>query len=383
MSTTLPDRGVFAEVSVGENTIALLKDGAQVYPAMLRAIASARSTICLETYIFRDDTTGRRFIEALKERARAGVETLVMYDDWGSSLAASTVVEMRDAGIRVVAFRPFQWAGSLGRVFAHLSRRNHRKSLIIDGAIAFAGGLNISNEYAAVADGGDGWRDTHVRLCGPVATELESLFLKTWNRNRGVAHYQSHRFERARANHDSRISILSNDFASSRKDIRRAYIAAISKAQHSVLLTNAYFLPPAKIMKVLTAAARRGVRVGIILGAKTDVKLVLWAARGTYRRMLKAGIELYEFNERILHAKTGVIDGAWVTVGSSNLDALSLRKNLEVNAFIHDPALGAAMERLFAEDIAVSERMTLESVRRFGFWQRLASWVASHFRQWL
>ena len=113
------------------------------------------------------------------------------------------------------------------------------------------------------------------------------------------------------------------------------------------------------------------------------VIVALWAARGTYRRMLKAGIELYEFNERILHAKTGVIDGAWVTVGSSNLDALSLRKNLEVNAFIHDPALGAAMERLFAEDIAVSERMTLESVRRFGFWQRLASWVASHFRQWL
>ena len=379
-------RPPFAEVDLGPDRVALLRDGFQAYPAMLEAIRGARSTICLETYILRDDTMGSRFIDALCERASAGVETLIMFDDWGSSVSDESLAKLKDAGalvVRVVPFRPFRFTGRLSRFIAHATRRNHRKALIVDGCVGFTGGLNISDEYAAVEDGGHGWRDTHVRVVGPTALELEAMFLRTFLSQRGVRYYDAAKFRRNPRAASTRLKVVGNEFAANRKDIRVAYTKAIQQAQASVFITNAYFMPPARLLRSLLQAARRGVRVAIIFGANTDVKLVLYGTRGLYPRLLKAGVEVYEWKKRVLHAKTAVVDGHWATVGSSNLDALSLRQNLEINAVIEDRTFAGAVERLFFSDVAQCDRVTLDTVRGYSALDRLFSWVAYRLRRWL
>ena len=378
-----PLRLPYAENRLGPNRVALLKDGLQAYPAMLNAIAHARATITLETYILRDDATGLRFIEALRERARAGVEVLVMYDFWGSEVSEANLDAMRADGVKVLAFRPWRYLGSLSRAFARVRRRNHRKSLVVDGTIGFTGGLNISDDYAAVEDGGRGWRDTHLRIMGPDAGALERLFLSTWQQHKGPR-YDVKRFERPRQAGCEKLKIVGNDFALDRKGIRRAYEKAFAAANDRIYVTNAYFLPPAKIINALVKAARRGVRIGIILAATTDVKLVLYAARGLYPKLLKHGIDVYEWNSgRVLHAKTAVVDGSCATVGSSNLDPLSLRQNLEVNAIVTEPAFAASLERMFLEDLSNCVRITRQTLKDYGLFERFVSWLAYQVRHWL
>lgn len=383
--SALAPRPPFAEVEVGGERVALLRDGEQAYPAMLEAIAAARRTVCLETYILRDDATGQRFFAALSERARAGVLVLLMYDAWGSDVAEASLAKLAEAGVKVSAFRPFRIVRSLSRAVARHGRRNHRKSLVVDGRVGFTGGMNVADDYAPVADGGGGWRDTHLRVSGPSARALEALFRETWRRNRGPG-YDATRFEgdpgvlpAAGA-----VRIVGNGFVRTRKEVRRAYEQAFEAARERIFVTNAYFLPPPSLLRRLFAAAKRGVRVAVVLAATTDVKTVLYAARWLYPRLLYAGIELYEWTDgRVLHAKTAVIDGAWTTVGSTNLDTLSLSRNLEVNAIVVDEALGAAAERLFVDDLAHCRRITFDDLASFGPLERALSWLAWRMRSWL
>lgn len=382
-STVPLSRAPYAETKVGPNRVALLKDGLQAFPAMLAAISAARSTICFETYILKDDELGLRFLGALMERARAGVEVLLMFDYWGSDVADESIDELRQAGVKLLIFRPWRYLGSFSLALSKVSRRNHRKSLTVDGAVGFTGGLNISNDYAAVIDGGAGWRDTHLRIEGPDAQALEKLFLTTWAINKGPK-FEAARFSRPRFAGCAQLRVVGNDFALDRKGIRRAYEDAFAKAKERICVTNAYFLPPAKLVRALVAAARRGVKVKIILAGTTDVKLVLYAARGLYPRLLKNGIEVYEWaTGRVLHAKTAVVDGTWATVGSSNLDPMSLRQNLEVNAIVTEPRFGGALEQMFLEDLQHCERITMADVKQYGLVQRLLSWVAYRLRHWL
>jgi cardiolipin synthase len=388
-----PDgRGPYAELRVGPNRVALLKDGFQAYPAMLDAIAAAKQTVCFETYILHDDATGMRFLHALLERAAAGVEVLLMYDFWGSQVSAATLALLRDGKVKVLPFGPFAFTPRLGRYLARVMRRNHRKSLVVDGQVAFTGGLNISDDYAAVEDGGIGWRDTHVRIVGPNAQELERLFLETWRRSKGPP-FAEGRFRRLRPAGFANLSFIGNDFALDRKFIRRAYTDAFNSARERICLTHAYFIPPARLLRSLLKAARRGVRVRLIVAAATDVKLVLYATRGLYPKLLNAGVEVYEWQgtsaahvslqPRVLHAKTAVVDGRWTTIGSSNLDPLSLRQNLEVNAIIVDPPFARAVERMFEEDLHSCTPVTRQIVKSWGWLARLLSFIAFRVRHWL
>lgn len=381
--TIAPSRAPYAESKVGPNRVALLKDGFQAFPAMLSAIVAAKNTICFETYILKDDELGMRFITALRERARAGVEVLLMFDYWGSDVSDKTIGELTQAGVKLLVFRPWKYLGSLSLALSKVSRRNHRKSLTVDGEVGFTGGLNISNDYAAEVDGGAGWRDTHVRISGPDAQALEKLFLTTWTNNKGPKH-DFQRFERRRYAGCEKLRVVGNDFALDRKGIRRAYEDAFEKARLRICVTNAYFLPPAKMVRALVMAARRGVKVTVILAATTDVKMVLYAARGLYPRLLKNGIDVREWaSGHVLHAKTAVVDGIWATVGSSNLDPMSLRQNLEVNAILTEPHFGAALERMFVEDLENCHRITMSEVKQYGLFERALSWVAYRLRHWL
>ncbi len=390
----MPDRPVlvphvspaYAEMCVGNHHLALLKDGTQAFPAMLLAIAQARSTICLETYILRGDHTSQTFADALAERALAGVEVNLLYDYWGSSVSTSLLETLRSAGVRTLCFHPLRFSGHRREIVGKLARRDHRKSLIIDSRVAFTGGINISDDYAPPELGGAGWRDTHLdthlRLEGPAALELEYFFLRTWRRG-GGAPINETRYGGDGRRPDPRVTIISSDIRRGRHNIREAYRAAITSAQRRIDITNAYFLPTIRLVRALTDAARRGVAVRIMVAGTTDVPAVLYASRSIYDILHNAGVRLFEWRGRVLHAKTAVIDGRWATVGSSNLDAQSLRKNLEANAIVRDEGFAAALEAMFEEDLASCVEILPQHLEQRPLWDRAASWGAYLLRDWL
>jgi cardiolipin synthase len=350
---------------------------------MLAAIAAARSTICLETYILRADRTGDRFAEALSERARAGVEVNLLHDDWGSSITAAYVAGLARAGVRVLPYHPIRLVGPSREALGRISHRDHRKVLVVDSQIGFTGGLNLSDEYLVAPGGGPGWRDTHLRLAGPAALELEFFFLHTWRRNGGApldeARYGGDSGRRA----DPWVSVVSSHVRHGRTGIRDAYRGAIDTARQRIWVTNAYFLPQVRFLRRLVAAARRGVDVRVMVGGTTDVPAVLYASRSIYAILLAGGVRMFEWEGRVLHAKTAVIDGRWATVGSSNLDAQSLRRNLEVNAIVQDAAFAAAMERMFVEDLGSCREIDAARWQHRPAWARALSWAAYLARDWL
>lgn len=372
----------FAEMDVGAHRLALLKDGGQTFSAMLEAIAGAQRTVCLETYILRGDRTGWRFADALSERARAGVEVSLLYDAWGSSVPAALIESLHQAGVRTAAFHPLRFSGRRRELIGRLTRRDHRKSLIVDSQIGFTGGINISDDYAAVEDGGRGWRDTHLRIIGPAAVELEYFFLNTWRRVGGVP-VNEERYGGHHRRADPLVTVITSDLRHGRLSIKDAYRQAISSAKERIWITNAYFLPTLLFIRELTAAAKRGVDVRIMVAGTTDVRAVLEASRSIYEVLLNAGARLFEWQGRVLHAKTAVVDGRWSTVGSSNLDQQSLRHNLEVNAIVASEQFARALEDMFEEDLEHCEEIVAEHWQRRGPIARATSWGAWLLRDWL
>jgi cardiolipin synthase len=369
------------ECAVGPDRLTLLRDGREAFPAMLAAIAAARSSVCLETYILRDDSLGRRFAAALEERARNGVEVNLLYDGWGSTPGPALLHSLIAAGVRVVEYRPIRLRGALGKLVARARRRDHRKCLVVDGAVGFTGGLNLAVVYAAREDGGAGWRDTQLRVEGPGALQLQDLFLRNWRQEGGTPVDES-RYVAAPASARP-VRILANDLRPDRRYIRAAYFDAIAHAEKRVWITNAYFLPPARLRRALRRAARRGVDVRVILGGTTDVPAVLYAGRSLYPAVLRAGVRIHEWEGSVLHAKTAVIDGHWGTVGSSNLDSLSFFINLEVNAVVEDAAFAGFLEEEFERDLGECFEVTLEALRWVPPWERLFSWCLWLFHGWL
>ncbi|EYF02694.1 phospholipase D-like domain-containing protein [Chondromyces apiculatus] len=365
-------------MSVGAHRLALLRDGEQAFPVMLDAIARARETICLETYILRSDRTGMRFAEALAERAAAGVEVNLLYDAWGSSVTTSYLADLRAAGVRTLEFHPF----AVNTPFAKFLRRDHRKMLVVDSHVGVTGGMNIADDYAAVTEGGGGWRDTQMLLEGPAVAELQYLFLRTWRRS-GGAPLDERRYGYDGRRPDPKVRIVGNGLPRRKRWVRDEYRHAFDRAKRRIWITNAYFLPPLRMIRALGDASRRGVDVRIMVAGTTDVPAVLFASRAFYGHLLKAGAKLYEWRGRVLHAKTAVIDGRWSTVGSSNLDAQSLRKNLEVNCFVEDEGFAASMERMFQDDITHCAQITEQLWKQRSLVERAATWAAFLAREWL
>jgi cardiolipin synthase len=308
------------------NKVTLLIDGPATYAAMFEAILSAKKHITLETFILEDDEIGRKFTDLLLKKQAQGIQVNILYDSVGSfTTAESFFKRLRDAGIQVVEFNPINPLKARGEWF--MSRPDHRKILIADGKIAILGGINISNVYSSGPSGkhkvkGEPlpWRDTDIQIEGPAVTEAQKLFLETWQKQKGPI-LAEHDYLPAQKEHGKAlVRIVGSTPGSDNRITFIVYVAAITYAEHSIHLTNAYFIPDDQILDAFADAARRGVDVKIILPATSDSSMALNAARHNYSGLLEAGVKIYERRKALLHAKTAVIDGVWSTVGSTNMD---------------------------------------------------------------
>jgi cardiolipin synthase len=363
------------------NSCQLLRDGVEAYPAMLEAIRSARRYVRLETYMFITDAVGELFGQALAEAAERGVHVKVLYDAMGSWTSRRGFFEaLRQRGVDIRPFKPL----SLSRGLNYLLRRDHRKILVVDGEVAFVGGVNISAHWAPVGQKGAGWRDDVLRIEGPAVHELERRFLATWRMafQEGLERMRHGLYPLRRLRRRGLpkgpvcLAVLS-----SRRSIHRAYLNAISRARRSVLIAAAYFVPDRRMVAALREAAQRGVEVNLLLNARSDHPFLEFCTRAFYEKLLSAGVRIFEWQRGVLHAKTAVVDGVWGTIGSFNLERMSLAFNHEVNAAFADPQLGRALEDSFRNDCGSCREVKLEEFRRRPVWQKIAERILYFFRK--
>ncbi len=345
-------------------------EGDELYSAMLSSIAKAKDCIQLESYIYADDRVGHQFSQALIERARAGVLVRVHIDAAGSLFWFSRKMQnhLREHGVQLRWFHRWSW-----RQPWRYNHRNHRKLLIVDNRIAYLGGFNIHNENSRSFYGESRWRDTHVSFDGPLVDVASQLFDAFWQ---GRQHWVPKQ-------ENSGSKLLHNHTLMCRYRLRCVFGAAFSKAKQSIFLTTPYLVPDTYTLKQLRLAAERGVDVRLLVPRESDVPIARWAARHIYGSLLAAGVRIYEYLPRVLHAKTVVIDGSWSMVGTANLDYRSLFTNFELNLITRNMNLSCKLNDNFNNDLRFSERIELDSWKERKWTSRGLEYLAILTRRWL
>ena len=379
---------------VRSSAITLLIDGAQAYPEMLRAIAEARASVDLETYILRADHTGKRFGDALAAAARRGVTVRLLYDSVGAlGLPQSYVTELLSAGVHVGEYKPLRLL--FKQSIMVLQRRDHRKILVVDDRIGFAGGMNITDAEAPRSEGGKGWRDMQVRVEGPEPVrQLKALVDETWKATTvfppgNAANLPPPHEESITAtpvppvSHDVAVQVLGNKELLQRVRLRRAYLHAIRNARRYVLIENAYFIPDRGIRRAMYAAVKRGVTVAAGVAMYSDLKIVAMASRALYSELIGNGVRLFEYPLSMLHSKVAVIDDQWSIVSSYNLDHRSLMHNLESGVIVINRPFAEKLRDQIMSDFAVSREVTREFHEARPWDEILMESLAYQVRYWL
>ena len=351
------------------NKLVLLQDGPATYQAMFAAMRRAKDHINLETYIFEDGDIGKQIADLLLERQAAGVQVNLIYDSVGSLNTPREFFERLSAGgVQVLEFNPINPLAGNKKGW-QLNNRDHRKLLLVDGRIAFIGGINISESYSsgpfsksARKKGANsvGWRDTHLQIEGPVVAEFQKLFMDTWIKQKGQPLAEKNYFPTLDKQGDEIVRAIGSASADPHSLIYLTLLSAIDHAEQQVHLTNAYFVPDPQLLKALTGAARRGVEVKLVLPSQTDSWAVFHAGRSHYSTLLRAGVKIYERRGAVMHSKTASIDGVWSTIGSTNLDWRSFLHNDELNAAILGRDFSRQMDAMFARDLAESDAIDLD-----------------------
>lgn len=386
-----PDRPL-----VAGNRVTLLKDGPQTYAAMFAAIEAAKHHVNLETFLFDDGEVGQKFSSLLQKRARSGIRVSLIYDSVGTKAVPGSFFEtMRSAGVHLLEFNPINPAAPRTRPW-RINNRDHRKLLVVDGTVAFVGGINISETYSSSSSHGgsgssgsssggssggaepqeEGWRDTHLRIEGPVVAQFQTLYVDTWNRHAKDPIDQTDFFPELRPKGDELVRAVSSTYEDDESAVFSTLVSAIRHSESSVYLTIAYFAPDKQLMDALEDAARRHVDVRLILPSVTDSWAVFHVGRSHYEDLLEAGVRIYERQGAVTHSKTACIDGVWSTIGSTNLDWRSFLHNNEVNAVVLSRELGGAMKKLFAGDLAESKAIEHKQWRRRSLLERLQEMTA-------
>lgn len=377
---------------IAGNKVTLLFDGPATMKEMMAAAAAAKNSINLETYIFDQDEIGLQFADLLIEKQQQGVTVNLLYDSVGALGTPPEFFErMKQAGIHVLAFNPVNPAKRIGKW--ELNNRDHRKLMVVDGVVAFTGGINISSTYAnsslfrskrpANIDSKKvGWRDTHIKIEGPAVASLQFHFIDAWVGQDAGDLAEANYFPPLQPVGDKIVRVLATD-PDRDSEIYKSFILAIQEAKSTVNITSAYFVPDRQFVEALTAAAKRGVDVKLVLPGVSDHGLVMHAGRSFYEELLSNGVKIYQLQVAVLHAKTAVIDGTWSTVGSANIDRRSFLHNYELNVVVVDPAFGRDMESAFAEDLRDSKQVTLEQWRKRPWSDRIKEFAARLTEYWI
>lgn len=359
---------------VAGNTLQILNNGDEFYPAMLADIAAADESITIEAYIYWSGDIGRTFANALADRARAGVRVKILLDAIGSSNIGDDIVKpLEEAGCQIAWYNPIRWY-TLGR----FNQRTHRKSLIIDGRVAYTGGAGIADDWVGHAQDYDHWRDIQVRLEGPAVTPLQTGFSQNWLETTrelisGPLYYPL-------IEPVGRLSVLTiiSTPVTGASTARIMYYLSIASARKSIYIANPYFVPDPAALDTLIDAKNRGVDVRIMVTGDANEN---WLSRHNavrlYGRLLEAGVHILEYETTLLHQKTMVVDGVWSTIGTTNFDSRSFAHNEENNVCIHDAAIGRRMVEIFEADERQCTRIELEAWRRRGWFRKLQELIAA------
>jgi len=362
------------------NSIQVLKDGHLVFEEVFRALDKAERFICLDFYIFRDDETGRALAELLARKSREGVRVYLIYDHFGCLTTSSRFWEfLQSHGVEILPFHPFQWTNP--NLYFH---RDHRKLVVIDGGVAFTGGLNVGDEYRGyLRKKITGWRDTGVLVNGPIAGAMFEAFKKSWMECQGGRIEDRPGDPGGAPGQDVAMLPLFSSSRKSMRALRQLLQFSAHAALKSIHLTMAYFIPTRKFLRFLMKAARRGVDVKIILPGQSDLHIVALASRTYYKTLLREGVQIFHYQPRVLHAKTMVFDGQWSIVGSANLDSRSLNYNYECGVGVLDEGVGGEMERVFQLDLLDSAPVTEDDLSRWPLQETALGTNISYFRSYL
>ena len=345
----------------------LYVEGDELYDAMVASIAAAEREVGLEAYIFAADEVGTGVAAALAASARRGVRVRILLDAVGSTGARRLAPELTKNGAELRWFH--RWAWDFGR----FNRRNHRKLLVVDGRQAYMGGFNIHRESSRRLYGPARWRDAHVLLGGDLAVRAQHLFDAFWRGDRRYAGPPS----------TGGDELVPNGTPACRHHVHCRYLDLLASARRELLVTTPYFVPDSQTRRALMSAAGRGVDVRLLLPAKSDVPVTRWAAHAVYLPLLRAGVRIFEYRPRVLHAKTAVVDGVRATIGTANLDYRSLFVNYELNLFCERPLLPRALRRHFEADLGEADEILPESWARRPRAHLAAEAVAWGLRRWL
>lgn len=339
------------------NAVKVLKNGDEIFPVMLNAIQQARQTITFETFIYWAETIGEDFADALSERALAGVKVHVLLDWLGSvKMEQKQLDKMMQAGVEIQRYHKPHWS--------HLSRlnnRTHRKLLIIDGELGFTGGVGIADQWLGNASNPDEWRDTHFQVYGPVVAQMQAVFMDNWIKAQGKVLHDQHYFPVIHKAGTMPCQMFSSSPSGGSDSMELMYLMAITAAEDSIYISSAYFVPDEMSVNALIDAAKRGVKIRIIVpGKHIDNELVRKASRAGWGDMLKANIQIAEYTPTMYHCKILIIDHLLVSIGSTNFDNRSFRLNDEANLNIMDKDFAIEQANIFDEDWQHSHQITYE-----------------------
>ncbi|MBQ4279581.1 MAG: cardiolipin synthase [Rikenellaceae bacterium] len=341
------------------NRVTILNNGKETFASIIEALKAARSSIHLEYYIFANDKLGKLIARILMRKAREGVEVRFIYDDVGSwGLSPKFIHRLRKAGVEVRCFMPvaFPWLTS------KINYRNHRKIVVVDGTVAFTGGINIAERYMGRSKKLGMWRDTHLRVEGEAAHMLQSVFITDWF---FVSHRQPDNpakyFPRVRIKDECLMQIVTSGPDSDWASIMQAFFAAITKAQKHIYIASPYFLPNEAILTAVKVASLSGIDVRVMIPSRSDSRIVYWASRSYISELLDAKVKIYLYKKGFNHSKLIMIDGVFSSVGSANMDIRSFDDNFEVSAIMYDAQITAQLEAEFINDLNDCEFVTPES----------------------
>jgi len=367
-------------ISFSGNKVELFRNGGDFFPAMFREFDLATRQICIEFYILRNDRIGNLFADTLIKAVQRGVSVYLMYDYLGSiETSGAYFRRLEEAGVTCFPFnRP-----SFKRGLAWFDRRNHRKFAVIDGTRAFLGGMNIGDEYAGFGDSVLHWRDVGIRLEGAAVAQLQKHFVELWTSETGSQPLNIYPPLLLSPPGNAEVMVVSGGPHHNASFIRSSFRMAIAGAANDVRIVTPYFVPGPRIVRSLLRAAKRGVRIQLLLPAITDIPLAKIASRAYLSPLLRAGVEIYERQGTILHAKVMLIDSCWATVGSANFDLRSFHRNYEVNVIIDSPEFGRQIEEMFTDDLSKSRRITLQEHEKRSWIEKVIERLCDPIRRFL